>query len=176
MSDPNVYSNEEFRTKYQAGALDLVPQECWLLSIEDGHYVVSFEPTNCTGATSVPFSMVDKVKDLFTAPCQGDNGVLRYCHRILLYLKKPQSAEGGVLFQILLIREREEQAARSSGGCGCRGESSPQLGTNWYFKCYGPGGVDIYGPYPTPHDCGYVRNRTYCPNGTSECYEPHRPR
>ncbi|MFM7753873.1 MAG: hypothetical protein ACKO58_05715 [Cyanobium sp.] len=110
-----TYTSDEFRAKFAAGLLETVPVKCWILGLEADAYVVSFEPVNCTGDTKVPFSLVDQVELIGFRRCRGNGGDMLTLPRVRLFLKKPDSAEGAVLFALL----RDLGIGKES--CGCKG-------------------------------------------------------
>jgi len=114
MSTTKIYTNEEFRLKYKANQLDLISLPCWLLGVEDDHYLISLEPINRIISNSVvPFSLIDNVEDIGQHPFKGKDETWQYFRHIILYLKKPTTPEGSILFEILLSRQMNTK-------CGCQ--------------------------------------------------------
>jgi hypothetical protein len=162
MSRGASLSNDEFRQRFEAGALDLVAQPCWLIRLEPDYYVVSFEPRSCTGASKVPAAIIEEVQDLGRFPCQGDNGVWMNLHRIILFIKKPTSPEGSILFEMLLARSRSEQSTTSA--CSCEGAGSQLQYTAGMRRAGAPlnpgddcaPGFYQRGPCCIPNECDFL--------------------
>lgn len=115
-----IYTNDEFRQKHQADQLDTILITCWMIEIQADAYVVSFEPVNCTINSKVPVSIVDRVEPLGRRLCRDNNGVWQELPRVRLYLQKPDSPDGKVLFEILHDRGMSKES------CGCE-EPRPSL-------------------------------------------------